>query len=86
MAERAIKAEVRLDEYCKKLDQITDTLADFQKDTRNRFDNLSTRITALEAKLETAEEERKSVLNIRLWLIGLTVTTVLSIIGLFLKW
>jgi len=86
MAERAIKAEVRLDEYCKKLDQITDTLADFQKDTRNRFDNLSTRITALEAKLETAEEERRSVLNIRLWLIGLTVTTVLSIIGLFLKW
>lgn len=86
MAERAIKAEVRLDEYCKKLDQITDTLADFQKDTRNRFDNLSTRITALEAKLETAEEERRSVLNIRLWLIGLTVTTALSIIGLFLKW
>jgi len=86
MAERAIKAEVRLDEYCKKLDQITDTLADFQKDTRNRFDNLSTRITALEAKLETAAEERRSVLNIRLWLIGLTVTTVLSIIGLFLKW
>ncbi len=86
MAERAIKAEVRLDEYCKKLDQITDTLADFQKDTRNRFDNLSTRITALEAKLETAEEERKSVLNIRLWLIGLTATTVLSIIGLFLRW
>ena len=85
MAERAIKAEVRLDEYCKKLDQITDTLADFQKDTRNRFDNLSTRITALEAKLETAEEERKSVLNIRLWLIGLTVTTVLSVIGLFLR-
>lgn len=85
MAERAIKAEVRLDEYCKKLDQITDTLADFQKDTRNRFDNLSTRITALEAKLETAEEERKSVLNIRLWLIGLTATTVLSVIGLFLR-
>ena len=85
MAERAIKAEVRLDEYCKKLDQITDTLADFQKDTRNRFDNLSTRITALEAKLETAEEERRSVLNIRLSLIGLTVTTVLSVIGLFLR-
>ena len=79
MAEKVVKLEVQLEEYCKKLENIEKTLNELQKDTRARFEDMSNRLTALEIQLKTTEQEKKNVINIRLWLIGLSISTILAI-------
>ena len=86
MAEKVVKLEVQLAEYCKKLENIEKTLNELQKDTRARFEDMSNRLTALEIQLKTTEQEKKNVINIRLWLIGLSISTILALMGMFLKW
>ena len=86
MAEKVVKFEVQLEEYCKKLENIEKTLNELQKDTRARFEDMSNRLTALEIQLKTTEQEKKNVINIRLWLIGLSISTILALVGMFLKW
>ena len=86
MAEKVVKLEVQLEEYCKKLENIEKTLNELQKDTRARFEDMSNRLTALEIQLKTTEQEKKNVINIRLWLIGLSISTILALMGMFLKW
>jgi len=86
MAEKVVKFEVQLAEYCKKLENIEKTLNELQKDTRARFEDMSNRLTALEIQLKTTEQEKRNVINIRLWLIGLSISTILALIGMFLKW
>ena len=86
MAEKVVKLEVQLEEYCKKLENIEKTLNELQKDTRARFEDMSNRLTALEIQLKTTEQEKKNVINIRLWLIGLSISTILALVGMFLKW
>ena len=84
MAEKVVKLEVQLEEYCKKLENIEKTLNELQKDTRARFEDMSNRLTALEIQLKTTEQEKKNVINIRLWLIGLSISTILALVGMFL--
>mgnify|MGYP000883415450 FL=1 len=86
MAEKVVKLEVQLEEYCKKLENIEKTLNELQKDTRARFEDMSNRLTALEIQLKTTEQEKRNVINIRLWLIGLSISTILALVGMFLKW
>ena len=86
MAEKVVKLEVQLEEYCKKLENIEKTLNELQKDTRARFEDMLNRLTALEIQLKTTEQEKKNVINIRLWLIGLSISTILALVGMFLKW
>lgn len=86
MAEKVVKLEVQLEEYCKKLENIEKTLNELQKDTRARFEDVSNRLTSLEIQLKTTEQEKKNVINIRLWLIGLSISTILALVGMFLKW
>ena len=83
--ERIAKLEVIMEEGCKNVDELTDNYSSFKKEIFEKLDGIGDRLMRIETKLETKEEEGKTVLNIRLWLIGLSIATMLNIIGFFLK-
>ena len=83
--ERIARLEVIMEEGCKNIDELTNNYSLFKKETFEKLDIIGDRLTRIETKLETRDEERKSVLNIRLWLIGLSIATMLNVIGFFFK-
>ena len=83
--ERIAKLEVIMENTCKNIDELTNNYSSFKKEIFERLDVIGDRLMRIETKLETRDEERKSVLNIRLWLIGLSIATMLNIIGFFLR-
>ena len=83
--ERIAKLEVIMEEGCKNIDELTNNYSLFKKEIFERLDSIGDRLTRIETKLETKNEEEKSVLNIRLWLIGLSIATAINVIGFFLR-
>ena len=83
--ERIAKLEVTMEEGCKNIDELTDNYSSFKKEIFEKLDDIGDRLTKIETKLETRDEEGKTVLNIRLWLIGLSIATAINVIGFFLK-
>ena len=83
--ERLAKIEVTMENTCKNVDELTDNYSSFKKEIFEKLDDIGDRLTKIETKLETRDEEGKTVLNIRLWLIGLSIATMLNIIGFFFK-
>ena len=83
--ERIARLEVIMEEGCKNIDELTNNYSLFKKETFEKLDIIGDRLTRIETKLETRDEERKSVLNISLWLIGLSIATMLNVIGFFFK-
>ena len=83
--ERLAKLEVIMENTCKNVDELTNNYSSFKKEIFEKLDGIGDRLTRIETKLETKEEEGKTVLNIRLWLIGLSIATAVNIIGFFLR-
>ena len=83
--ERLAKIEVTMENTCKNVDELTDNYSSFKKEIFEKLDDIGDRLTKIETKLETRDEEGKTVLNIRLWLIGLSIATAINVIGFFLK-
>lgn len=83
--EKLAKLEEKLENTCQKLDDFENGYSEFKTKVFEKLDSISDKMARIETKIETQQEERKQVLNIRIWLIGLTVTTVLTVIGLFLR-
>ncbi|NMB82433.1 MAG: hypothetical protein GYA14_11510 [Ignavibacteria bacterium] len=83
--ERLAKLEEKMENACNQLEEFENGYSDFKKEIFTRLDGISERLTKIETKLETQTEERRQVLNIRVWLIGLTITTILTVIGFFLR-
>ena len=83
--ERIAKLEVIMENACKNIDELTNNYSLFKKEIFEKLDGIEDRLTRIETKLETKEEEGKTVLNIRLWLIGLSIATMLNVIGFFFK-
>ena len=83
--ERLAKIEVIMENTCKNVDELTNNYSLFKKEIFEKLDGIGDRLTRIETKLETKEEEGKTVLNIRLWLIGLSIATMLNVIGFFFK-
>ena len=83
--ERIAKLEVIMEEGYKHVDELTNNYSLFKKEIFEKLDGIEDRLTRIETKLETKEEEGKTVLNIRLWLIGLSIATMLNVIGFFFK-
>ena len=83
--ERLAKIEVTMENTCKNVDELTNNYSLFKKEIFEKLDSIGDRLTRIETKLETKDEEEKSVLNIRLWLIGLSIATILNVIGFFFK-
>ena len=83
--ERIAKLEVIMEEGYKHVDELTENYSLFKKEIFEKLDGIGDRLTRIETKLETKEEEGKTVLNIRLWLIGLSIATMLNVIGFFFK-
>ena len=84
-SEKLAKMEVIIGNTCKNVDELTNNYSLFKKETFEKLDSIGDRLTRIETKLETRDEERKSVLNIRLWLIGLSIATAINVIGFFFK-
>ena len=74
-----------MENACKNIDDLTNSYSDFKKEIFEKLDEIGDRLTKIETKLETKEEEGKTVLGIRLWLIGLTITTVVAVLSIFLR-
>ena len=83
--ERIARLEVIMENACKNIDDLTNSYSDFKKEIFEKLDEIGDRLTKIETKLETREEEGKTVLGIRLWLIGLTITTVVAVLSIFLR-
>jgi len=83
--ERIARLEVIMENACKNIDDLTNRYSDFKKEIFEKLDEIGDRLTKIETKLETREEEGKTVLGIRLWLIGLTITTVVAVLSIFLR-
>ena len=83
--ERIAKLEVTMEEGCKNIDELTDNYSSFKKEIFEKLDDIGDRLTKIETKLETRDEEGKTVLNIRFWLIGLSIATAINVIGFFLR-
>ena len=83
--ERIAKLEVIMENTCKNVDELTNNYSLFKKEIFERLDNIGDRLTRIETKIETKNEEGKTVLNIRLWLIGLSIATAVNVIGFFLR-
>ena len=84
-SEKLAKMEVIIGNTCKNVDELTNNYSLFKKETFEKLDSIGDRLTRIETKLETRDEERKSVLNIRLWLIGLSIAMAVNVIIFFLK-
>ena len=74
-----------MENACKNIDDLTNRYSDFKKEIFEKLDEIGDRLTKIETKLETREEEGKTVLGIRLWLIGLTVSTIIAVVSLILR-
>ena len=83
--ERLAKLEVIMENTCKNVDELTNNYSSFKKEIFERLDVIGDRLMRIETKLETRDEEGKTVLNIRLWLIGLSIATAINVIGFFLR-
>ena len=83
--ERIAKLEVIMEDTCKNVDELTNNYSLFKKEIFEKLDSIGDRLTRIETKLETRDEEGKTVLNIRLWLIGLSIATAINVIGFFLS-
>ena len=83
--ERIAKLEVIMENTCKNIDELTNNYSLFKKEIFERLDIIGDRLTRIGTRLETKDEERKTVLNIRLWLIGLSIATAVNVIGFFLR-
>ena len=83
--ERIAKLEVIMENTCKNVDELTNNYSSFKKEIFERLDVIGDRLMRIETKLETRDEEGKTVLNIRLWLIGLSIATAINVIGFFLR-
>ena len=83
--ERIAKLEVIMENACKNIDELTNNYSLFKKEIFEKLDNIGDRLTKIETRLETKDEEGKTVLNIRLWLIGLSIATAVNVIGFFLR-
>lgn len=83
--ERIARLEAIMENTCKTVDEFAERYSEFKRDVFERLDGIQDRLIKIETKLETKEDEQKTVLSIRLWLIALSITTILSIVGLFLR-
>ena len=72
--ERLARLEGRFDTFCEKVEELI-----------HKMDDVAERITRVEEKIQTREEERRTVSNIRIWLIGLTVSTIIAVVSLILR-